>query len=1056
MAQPAATAGVHVGAGTVAGNSTSATTTATATAAAAAVVPAQLGFLAIYNPSLGTTDETVEDQIVYYASSSSAAFLPGGGGKPSREQSQSQQQHRRLRRSSAAAAAVPTSHLEPGERNERLRQIGLAQGMVAFGKSFSGDQAVDTIDTDKTRVVLHELEPDWWILASIDLTRLPLPAHADGAPSTEYSSREVKPAALLLQDLLRAHAVFLLHHDVSLARLFSRVTPRSRFTLLLARYWDLFLSSWSVLLHGNPVRDVLPGVRLAACGELGIGVGEEDRGSSERAVLEGLVEQTPGLVDLVVCKFGGAKADNDDDKDNDDGNGAGGGDDNDGDGGSESDDDDDDDDSNAENAWLGTGSVLGAEDGAVFLGVGALSRTALRTVTYWMEDIYSWGQDAYGVADNPAAPSRQAKRRKKPHTAMSGVSEQRHRQKQEQQQQKQQEETEQPPPQPQTQTQQQVTEPPLSLLPPPPVTELARRAKRSQTPTASPIPTKQQTATDETAAAAAAASLAGSAGSSTMDKYMSYMKLGYGTYWGVGGGSGDGDDDAHHGSSTKSNDTGTTAERGKPKHTDDGRNKNKNRPARKPKSGGSTGRFVLGLVDEPPDEGEATGKQPAKADGRTKPQVPRTVVVEVTKDATNGLSSQRASHNDGVHRDALPTNTDGKGQEGKPNHGQVHSERLRVVVYAQQPFLFTFLVRLSRNAPFPADGSPPEADADTAKPDALDDEAHDQAVQTLLRRQLSVLHRFLLRSTAYRPDRPRAAGATAAAPSLSSSSSPPLPPPSSSSSSANTAAAASAAASGRIYDLVWDPRALTIHSTIPNIPDPWTTSMAGTSKNKHKKLPPSPLVAPWSRVEALNTHMQLLHLYAATRANAAERERMCKTSRGWWIVWNRIVERSSSSPPPARQAVYGSILVEEDEEDEDEHKAEDASSDSGSQRAPSDQSEDTVTAAAAAAQDTYSVTKEIFLLRRASDHVDNKHKSSNSSTSRSSSGMHNVGGRTSVAMRVFSASTYLGRGGGGAGPETADEGGERGIGWADGASRLAQGIGVDTKKYIEGLLSLNR
>ena len=34
-------------------------------------VPAQLGFLAIYNPSLGTTDETLEQQIVYYFSTES-------------------------------------------------------------------------------------------------------------------------------------------------------------------------------------------------------------------------------------------------------------------------------------------------------------------------------------------------------------------------------------------------------------------------------------------------------------------------------------------------------------------------------------------------------------------------------------------------------------------------------------------------------------------------------------------------------------------------------------------------------------------------------------------------------------------------------------------------------------------------------------------------------------------------------------------------------------------------------------------------------------------------
>ncbi len=62
-------------------------------------------------------------------------------------------------------------------------------------------------------------------------------------------------------------------------------------------------------------------------------------------------------------------------------------------------------------------------------------------------------------------------------------------------------------------------------------------------------------------------------------------------------------------------------------------------------------------------------------------------------------------------------------------------------------------------------------------------------------------------------------------------------------------------------------------------------------------------------------------------------------------------------------------------------------------------------------------TKEILLMRKAGDH--------------SGSGIRGISG---------------GYGSGGNG----------GAGWADGASRLAQGIGVDTRKYIEGLLSLNR
>jgi len=101
----------------------------------ASVIPAQLGFLAIYNPSLGTTDETLHDQIVYY---------------------NSKEPKKRGRRGEI---------LSKEEQNERLRQIGLAQGMVDFGKNFSDGRSVDTIETEKSRIILYELEVGWWILA---------------------------------------------------------------------------------------------------------------------------------------------------------------------------------------------------------------------------------------------------------------------------------------------------------------------------------------------------------------------------------------------------------------------------------------------------------------------------------------------------------------------------------------------------------------------------------------------------------------------------------------------------------------------------------------------------------------------------------------------------------------------------------------------------------------------------------------------------------------------------------------------------------------------------
>lgn len=73
------------------------------------VIPAQLDFLAIYNPTFSTSDETLNDQIVYYYSRRS----------------------RKRDRDAKPKSAVDTAD---DEANERLRQIGLAQAMVSFAK----------------------------------------------------------------------------------------------------------------------------------------------------------------------------------------------------------------------------------------------------------------------------------------------------------------------------------------------------------------------------------------------------------------------------------------------------------------------------------------------------------------------------------------------------------------------------------------------------------------------------------------------------------------------------------------------------------------------------------------------------------------------------------------------------------------------------------------------------------------------------------------------------------------------------------------------------------
>ncbi|KAG8168896.1 hypothetical protein KVR01_001645 [Diaporthe batatas] len=801
--------------------------TSTAADSPAAIVPARVGFLAIFNPSLGNTDETLDDQIVYYSSVDT--------------QTQKRKRHRKAR---------PTENVSQAERNERLRQIGLAQGMVSFSKDFSDNQAVDSIETEKTRVVLHELEPGWWVLASIDLTRLPLPpptsSKKPGGPAAsaddkhEHSSREVKPAALLLQDLLKAHAVFLLHHDSSLSSLFMRI-KRARFTTTLARYWDLFLSTWDVLLHGNPVRNIFGGIKIAASGELGIGVGEEERGSGEREVLEGFAERTEGLVDIIVSKFGDDKPDESSKSWERPRQGQ-----------------------QAHAQWLGTGNEPGAEDGAVFLGVGALSRKSVADITHWVEDIYVWGEDAYGVTDSPKA-TRQTRRESRAAGERPGKAD--------------------PGGVP--------MQPPPSLIGP----------KRASKPSASTPPPQQRDRPAAPKSSQEPPSNSGEADSGGLEKYMDYLKLGYGKYWSLGGDSEPKDETA---------DSPTSPRRPSIKGDD------------------SVGHFLIGLtgeveegwVDDPEDRRFGEHVWDENTNPRT---VLRTVTVELETDVSEKSEVQMTkalgSHDTELNSSNVMTGSAFDSQDRNKTH------KLRVVVYVIRPFIFTFLFEL-RTGSLAFEG-----------------------LYRSLHHQIAPLRKSLGNSTAYRPERPDVGSASAA-----------------------------------IYDLVWDPKERTVHSTIPNIPE---------AADLYSSEPP------WSRVEALNTHMQVLNLYKATRADPSELERTCKTSRGWWIVWSRILQ-------PEADAARGSVDSDELSSGDSGSKHDEAG-EAGSDEATHSSSQTSTVKAAP----SMSVIKEIFLIRKASDHSGH--------------------GR----------SVSLTRAGGG-------------VGWADGASRLAQGIGVDTRKYIEGLLSMNR
>ena len=237
---------------------------------------------------------------------------------------------------------------------------------------------------------------------SIDLTQLPAhqsttshDGHDSSHPAVEYSSKEVSPPALLLQQLRRAHNIFLLHHGTTLWALHHR-HKRAKFCNIMTAFWSRFATNWDVLLHGSPAVDIYDGMKLAAGGELGMGVGEEDWGSGERLVLEDFVQKTDGLVDLMVSRFGEPSPTQD---------------------ASTTASKQSAETSDTE-PWIGSGGISNAADGIIFSGVGAITPRSLRDLSQWIESIYCYGDHAYGVGDNPTA-DRRKRRRKNPKTPAS-------------------------------------------------------------------------------------------------------------------------------------------------------------------------------------------------------------------------------------------------------------------------------------------------------------------------------------------------------------------------------------------------------------------------------------------------------------------------------------------------------------------------------------------------------------------------------------------------------------------------------------------------------------
>ncbi|KAK6359552.1 hypothetical protein TWF696_000705 [Orbilia brochopaga] len=304
------------------------------------ITPASLSYLAIYNPSLGPTDETLPDQIVFWTSRS------------------------------------------PVSQNECLRQIGLAQGIVEFSRGFSGSQDLNTVETQKSRIVLHQIEPGWWILASIDITQI---HYATDPPTTDYSPREVAPSSVLISQLKTSYRQFLLFNGT----LESVLAIHGRDVLLqrLERFYTRWAWRWEVMLNGNPALDIWNGIKI------GRGVGDE-----EKEVLGDFVDRnrkekdgSERLIDVVVSRFGKLPgAENSDRK------------------------------IKPSFSSRGTGRLPGPDDGCIYRGAGNLAKESVRDISEWMARWYQYGDSSFDY--QTTRPSRRKHRRHKSKASSSQSS----------------------------------------------------------------------------------------------------------------------------------------------------------------------------------------------------------------------------------------------------------------------------------------------------------------------------------------------------------------------------------------------------------------------------------------------------------------------------------------------------------------------------------------------------------------------------------------------------------------------------------------------------------
>lgn len=202
---------------------------------------ARLEYLCIYKPDLDSTGDNIENQIVFYY-----------------------------------------SHDESEDSDLRLRRLGLAQGIVEFGRGFADGHPVSSIDTAHTRMVLVQFEEGWWVVACV---RLAITGEGN------YNPREVSPASMLQSQLTSAYRRWRMHHG-TLASLFE-TKSRDQLVDTLADWWRAWCGCWNVSFSGEGAPALYDAIRMVK-GQL--------EGETVQ-VIESIIDKNASLLDMVVYRY---------------------------------------------------------------------------------------------------------------------------------------------------------------------------------------------------------------------------------------------------------------------------------------------------------------------------------------------------------------------------------------------------------------------------------------------------------------------------------------------------------------------------------------------------------------------------------------------------------------------------------------------------------------------------------------------------------------------------------------------------------------------------------